>query len=516
MSRILTQRGAECFEITGEKGESLLEALRRGGLELYAPCGGNGKCGKCRVEIDGGRGRESVLACRYRIDGDISLYLPEQGDGVICRENKSVDITREYGHESGRTGLGAAVDIGTTTLAVKLFDLERGMELGSLGAWNSQSSFGADVISRCQYVMEHEDGLELLNEGIQSQVFELIRELMFNSGRQGESLEELLVVGNTIMEHIFMGLSPAGMAVAPFRPASLFTEREPVYIKDVRALAAPCAAAYVGGDITAGLLSSGLFHREGLNLFLDIGTNGEMALGGREGFVCCAVASGPAFEGAGISCGMASMPGAVTAVKWLEKGFETETIGGGEPKGLCGSGLISLLALLLELGAVDEGGWLLPPEEAPEELRPWLGEDEKGNGCFHLSEKVCLSAGDVRQLQLAKAAVAAGIEVLMEEMKVSAGDIGGVYIAGGFGSHLDARAAGAIGMLPEELAERAEILGNSALGGAAMALLDMDSREELYRIRERCRYIELSGDARFNRAFPGHMTFGKEDELEWN
>ena len=367
-----------------------------------------------------------------------------------------------------------------------------------------------------QYIMEHEDGLELLKQRVQGQVFELVRELKLRSARQEDSLEELFVVGNTVMEHIFMGLSPTGMAFAPFKPASLFTEREPVSIDNIMTWVAPCAAAYVGGDILAGLLSSGLWDREGLNLFLDIGTNGEMALGGRACFVTCAVASGPAFEGAGISCGMASMPGAVTAVKWTEDGLETEVIGGGEAKGLCGSGLISLLALLLELGAVDESGWLLPPEEAPEELRPWLREDDRGNGCLYLSDRVYLTAGDVRQLQLAKAAVAAGIEVLMEELGIGAGDIGRVYIAGGFGSHLDVKAAAAIGMLPEELADRAEALGNSALGGAAMALLDMDSREELYRIQEKCRYIELSGDARFNRAFPEHMTFSKEDELEWN
>lgn len=516
MSRILARQGDRDFEFKAKNGENLLEILRRGGLELPAPCGGNGKCGKCRVIVDRGRGRESVLACRYNIDGDMEVLLPERGTGEICREGREVDITHASGYGTGRRGLGAAVDIGTTTLAVKLFDLEQGLELGSLGAWNSQSPFGADVISRCQYIMEHEDGLKLLKQRVRSQVFELVRELMLSSGRQDDSLEELIAVGNTVMEHIFMGLSPAGMAVAPFRPVSLFTERETVSIDNIMTWVAPCAAAYVGGDIMAGLLSSGLWDREGLNLFLDIGTNGEMALGGRAGFVTCSVASGPAFEGAGISCGMASMTGAVTAVRWTGKGFETDVIGGGEAKGLCGSGLISLLALLLELGAVDEGGWLLPPEEAPEELSPWLREDDRGNGCLYLSDRVYLTAGDVRQLQLAKAAVAAGIEVLMEELGIGSGDIGRVYIAGGFGSHLDVKAAAAIGMLPEELADRAEALGNSALGGAAMALLDMDSREELYRIQEKCRYIELSGDARFNRAFPEHMTFSKEDELEWN
>ena len=191
-------------------------------------------------------------------------------------------------------------------------------------------------------------------------------------------------------------------------------------------------------------------------------------------------------------------------------------IGGGEAKGLCGSGLIKLLALLLEKGLVDETGWLLPPEEAPAGYEKWLSEDENGNGCFHLSSAVFLSAADVRQLQLAKAAVAAGIQVLLEEAGLTAGEIDRVYLAGGFGTHLDPQAAAAIGMLPEELAGKTVSVGNSALARAAMALLDGQSRAAMDEIQKQCKYIELSGDSRFNRAFPQHMMFCEEDELEWN
>ena len=508
MSRILARQGDRYFELWAEKGEILLEALRRGGLELSAPCGGNGKCGKCRVEIESDGSLERVLSCRYRVAEDISVYLPEHWGGSICDRGDKVYIT----HSPGRSGLGAALDIGTTTLAMELFDLSDGRELGTGSAWNCQAAFGADVISRCQYVMEH----EVLRDGIRAQALSMAAGLAEKAGRAGEPLKELYIAGNTVMEHIFMGLSPAGLAVTPFRAETLFTGGEPVSIEGIQCFASPCAAAYVGGDVMAGLLSSQLWQRDGLNLFLDIGTNGEMALGGSKGFVCCSVASGPAFEGAGIDCGMASMDGAVSDVKWNGQGFDKKVIGGGESGGLCGSGLISLLALLLELGAVDGTGRMLPPEEAPDKLRPWLSEDENGNGCFHLTERVYLSAGDVRQLQLAKAAVAAGIEVLMESMGVKAEEIDRVYIAGGFGSHLDTGAAAAIGMLPGELAEKTEVLGNSALSGAAMALLDVESRARLDEIQAKCRYIELSGNARFNRAFPMHMMFTEEDEPEWN
>ena len=512
MSRILAYQGDHCFELEAAAVETLLETLRRGGVQLSAPCGGGGKCGKCRVELQQGERRESVLACQYRAEGDCTVYVPALAGGSICTEGQE----RTLSFTPGRSGLGAAVDIGTTTVAVRLYDLADGSLLGTDSAWNAQAAFGADVISRCQYVMEHEDGLALLRDGIRDQIFSMVGGLIRAAGREEGELSELYIAGNTVMEHIFMGLSPAGLAVAPFRAESLFTGGEAKQIRGVKTWAAPCAASYVGGDIMAGLLSTGLWQKPGVSLFLDVGTNGEMALGGREGFVCCAVASGPAFEGAGISCGMASTPGAVSDVRWAADGPELTVIGGGEAKGLCGSGLIKLLALLLEKGLVDETGWLLPPEEAPAGYEKWLSEDENGNGCFHLCQEVFLSAADVRQLQLAKAAVAAGIQVLLEEPGLTAGEIDRVYLAGGFGTHLDPEAAAAIGMLPEELAGKTVSVGNSALARAAMALLDGQSRAAMDEIQKQCKYIELSGDSRFNRAFPQHMMFCEEDELEWN
>ena len=512
MSRILAYQGDHCFELESAAVETLLETLRRGGVQLSAPCGGGGKCGKCRVELQQDGRRESVLACQYRAEGDCTVYVPALAGGSICTEGQE----RTPSFTPGRSGLGAAVDIGTTTVAVRLYDLADGSLLGTDSAWNAQAAFGADVISRCQYVMEHEDGLALLRDGIRDQIFSMVGGLIRAASREESGLSELYIAGNTVMEHIFMGLSPVGLAVAPFRAESLFPGGEAKQIQGVKTWAAPCAASYVGGDIMAGLLSTGLWQKEGVSLFLDVGTNGEMALGGREGFVCCAVASGPAFEGAGIRCGMASTPGAVSDVRWDGAEPELTVIGGGEAKGLCGSGLIKLLALLLEKGLVDETGWLLPPEEAPAGYEKWLSEDENGNGCFHLCQGVFLSAADVRQLQLAKAAVAAGIQVLLEEAGLTAGEIDRVYLAGGFGTHLDPQAAAAIGMLPEELAGKTVSVGNSALAGAVMALLDGQSRAAMDEIQSKCKYIELSGDSRFNRAFPQHMMFCEEDELEWN
>lgn len=501
MSRVLVEHSGGIKALESQYGESLLDLLRRGGFSVSAPCGGNGTCGKCRVRLGDGR---KVLACRTPAE-DCRVILEENSGGAICTDSGATAKSVE-----AREGIGAAVDIGTTTVAVKLFDLKDGRELGVKSAWNAQAPYGADVISRCQFIMEHEDGLDRLSGLIRDQVFRMADEL-----RREEKIDEFFLAGNTVMEHIFMGLSPVSIATAPFKPLSLFDGGEVFAEKGAALSCSPCVAGYVGGDITAGLLASGLDEKEECSLFLDVGTNGEMALGGMNGFLCCAVASGPAFEGAGISCGMASADGAVSRVRWEEDGPVFQVIGGGKAKGICGSGLLDLLAMLLELELVDETGRLLPPDEAPEGFERWLSEDENGNGVFHLTDRVSLSAADVRQLQLAKAAVAAGIAVLTETAGISPDQIDRLYLAGGFGVHLDPYSAAAIGMLPDCLKERTVSLGNSALAGAAMALLSGEKRKQLLKIKEKCQYLELSGNESFNRLYPEHMMFGGEDEL-WN
>ena len=445
-----------------------------------------------------------MLACCTPAE-DCRVIIEENSGGVICTESAATARSVQ-----AREGLGAAVDIGTTTVAVKLFDLRDGRELGVKSAWNAQAPYGADVITRCQFIMEHEDGLERLSGLIREQVFGMAEELS-----RGAKIDEFFLAGNTVMEHVFMGLSPVSIAAAPFKPLSLFDSGEVFREKDGALYCAPCVAGYVGGDITAGLLASGLFEKDECSLFLDVGTNGEMALGGRDGFLCCAVASGPAFEGAGISCGMASAGGAISRVRWARGGPDFQVIGGGEAKGICGSGLLDLLAMLLELGIVDETGRLLPPDEAPAGFERWLSEDENGNGIFHLTDSVSLSAADVRQLQLAKAAVAAGIAVLTETAGISPKKVDRLYLAGGFGVHLDPHSAAAIGMLPDCLKDKTVSIGNSALAGAVQALLDGKKRNQLLKIKEKCQYLELSGNQAFNRLYPEHMMFGEEDE-RWN
>ena len=502
------------LSLPAQSGESLLEALRRAGVAVPASCGGRGTCGRCRVLLDG----ESVLACRTAVSRDAAVTLREQSGGQILgggeapSERGAPDPgTGTVARDAEPSELGLAVDIGTTTIVAELLDLRSGAQLGTAAAWKAQAPYGADVISRCQYCMEHPDGTETLRAVIRAQV----RGLALQLGAEPESLRRCFVAGNTVMQHLYAGLSPAGIAVAPFRPAALFIGDEP---KEEGLSYAPCAAGYVGGDILAGLLASGLSRKAEHSLFLDIGTNGEMALGGAEGFVGCAVASGPAFEGVGISCGMAGIDGAVSHVRWDGGAPEWDVIGGTEARGLCGSGLIDLLAVLIEKRVVSGSGLLYGPEEAPEGFEDRLGEDENGNGIFFLTpdRRVFLTAADVRKLQLAKAAVAAGIAVLLKEAGLRAEEVDRLYLAGGFGTYMDVRSAAVIGMIPACLAERTVLLGNSSLAGAREALLHPEAREALEKIRMNFRYLELSGNAGFNEEYPEQMFFYEEDEDEWN
>ena len=497
MSSVRVLLGGKSFDIDAEDGETLLEALRRNGFSLPAACGGRGKCGKCRVKING----SARLACRAAVSDGDEVVLPENSGGRILTE------TPEILHvKSGLSGCAAAVDLGTTTVAVRLYDLETGIELATDSAWNVQAAYGGDVISRIRHTMDAPDGLAELSRVIRSQVEDMISSLLARCGRDRGELRHSVLVGNTVMQHIFASFPVQSIAVAPFEPYTLFDGEPDDTLLGAPLYYAPCVAGYVGGDITAGLLASGLSEKDGRYLFLDIGTNGEMALGGKGGFRCCAVASGPAFEGAGISCGMPAIDGAVSHVRY-SGGFLYDVIGNAPPRGLCGSGLIDLIAALLELGCIDEGGRLLPPDDAPEKMRRYLTRDADGNGVFRLTREVYLTAQDVRNLQLAKAAVAAGIRVLLAAGGITADELDGVYLAGGFGSYLDPKSAVKIGMLPYLAPDKLHNPGNTALAGASMMALDTEKTGLVRRLAQGCDYIELSGRADFAAAFAESIAF---------
>ena len=504
-----------------QAGETILSALQRAGItSLDAPCGGNGTCGKCLISVTGPAAPPSPeeaarlpedtsfrLACRCTVEGDCTVSPAGQsGAGaVVASEGTGVEFPLTPG-----TGLGAAIDIGTTTVVLYLYDLATGQRLALRSGHNRQRAFGADVISRVNHANTQEGGLAQMTDAIREQLEEYLRETCAEAGRSVDEVRAVTVAGNTIMEHIFAGLSPASIAVAPFTPLSLFGDQIPGAENGLTGtlFRFPCVAGYVGGDITAGILSSGAYRAEKPVLFLDIGTNGEMAIGTREGFLTCATAAGPAVEGAEITCGMSGVTGAVNRV-WLENGqLRYSVIGGGAPQGICGSGLVDALAVMLKLEAVDETGRLLPPDEAEDAALPFLEETDEGLR-FYLDEArtVFLTDGDVRKLQLAKAAVAAGIQTLLLKSGLEETDVSRLYLAGGFGSYIDKESATAIGLLPASLLGRIVPVGNSAGMGAAAWLLSRQAREDLEDLVPKCKYLELSGCPEFNDAYIECMMF---------
>lgn len=515
MSRITVRRGEQVYSLSAGPEETLLEVLRRAELAPEAPCGGKGKCGKCRVWLVEPEGGRWAAACRTYGDSDREVLLsPEETGGHICESG-------EVHPEPGGNGWGAAVDVGTTSVVLRLYDRQTGCLIAARRAWNAQRPYGADVVTRMQYAMEREKGMECLSGQIRSQVLSMLDSACGEAGIAPEAVGVLFVAGNTVMEHFFAGISPRKIALAPYEPGEYFDDGVAREIPERPGLSvyyAPCVSGYVGGDVIAGLLAAGVWEKRERSLYLDIGTNGEMALSAEGEILACSVACGPAFEGAEVSCGMGSFPGAVCRADWENGALRLEVFGGGAPRGLCGSGLLDVLALLVRSGVVDESGCLLPPGEAPAAFERYLGRDEDGNGIFYLTEArdVCLTAADVRKLQLAKSAVAAGISVLLREAGLKPADVDGLYIAGGFGNALRPESAAAVGMIPAVLKGRTYPCGNAALAGAAMALCSGECREELRRIRSASRYLELAGNRDFGEKFVEHMTFEDEEDIIWS
>lgn len=487
--------------VAAKEGQTILEALApHGDFHLDAPCGGLGKCGKCLVTLRRpGQAACRELACRTMAENGMELW-PESSS-LLAERGGSFALPEA--DRAGAGELGLAVDLGTTTVAASLFDLHSGLRLAGMGEGNAQRRFGADVLSRISFDTEGEPGL--LTKTIRVQLADIAKKLCAGAGRDTEKLRRVSVAGNTVMEHFLAGLSAKGLGAAPFSPESLFGDSREIGLP-VPAYLAPCPAGYVGGDITAGLAALEPELLEGRFLFIDAGTNGEMVLGEDGKLTCCATAVGPAFEGAEIRCGMSGAAGAIDKVFLDEQGALSYTvIGGGAPVGICGSGLIDALAVMLRLGAVSESGRLFPAELAPEEIRDRLGTED-GEAVFYLDREagIFVSAGDVRRLQLAKAAVRAGAETLLSRAEKAPEQI---LLAGGFGSKMNADSALVIGMLPQGYAGRIRAVGNSALAGAERLLLSEAERKRAGEICARMRYFELSGDACFSEAYMEAMSF---------
>ena len=377
---------------------------------------------------------------------------------------------------TGKTGFGIAVDIGTTTVAAYLYDFDKGECVAIESALNPQVTFGVDVISRIKYCRDKDGGEHELAASIRTCINTLSAALCEKQGIGPAQVVEMAVTGNTTMLHLFADTDPSSMGEAPFTVPDYFG-----YMKNASELGlncggqvyiARCISAFVGGDITSAILSSGM-RDDPVSLLLDIGTNGEVALHAGGKLYVTSTAAGPAFEGSELSCGMAAVKGAVSVVYALSGEIKTSAIGGLEPKGICGSGVIDALALMKTAGAMDETGRIL---EGPHTI------EVNGEPAFLITEGVHITQRDVRRIQTAKSAIAAGTLALIHRAGLTVSDISRVYLAGGFGSYMDEQNAITIGLLPEEARSIIKNIGNAAGAGAGMALVKSEYVQEHRRI----------------------------------
>ena len=457
-----------------------LSTLLGEGLMPETPCGGNGTCGKCTVYAAGALspahdGAGQVLACQVTVTGDAEVYLPGR---QTVRQIQTGGAPDTWASLPGARGWGAAVDIGTTTVVVRLADLERGKLMPPLCDENPQRLLAADVIGRIQAAGEGKG--PILRQMIRETVDHLLETACQAAGIGREDLTRTVITGNTTMLYLYTGRDLEPLSHAPFQADCLFGyEADGVWYP-------PCFGAFVGADIYTAIRASGMCRRPETALLIDLGTNGEIALVHQGQLLCCATAAGPAFEGSSIRCGGVSAEGAVDHVS-LEDGSVTfTTIGGVPAQSICGSGLVDLLACLLSKEIVDETG-------AMEE------------GIYHLTGEVALYQEDVRQLQLAKGAIRAGMETLLQRAGLTAGQVDALYVAGGFGTVLDLKNAAAIGLIPKELVSRTHVLGNAALTGGLLELLGPAAEERDILSGAQC--LNLSTCKEFTDLFMEAMLF---------
>ncbi len=439
---------------------------------------------------------------------------------VICQDDEIIDV-RAY--DDSRKILGAAVDLGTTTVVVSIVDLESGEELAKRGGANEQLVYGPDVLSRVNLTITEINGSELLQQKIMQTVDRMIRDMLDELGDISPDVLLVQAVGNTIMQQLFTRIDPAPIAHSPFVPAIKSsmdlktgeTGLSTVPYADVHL--APVIASYVGGDIVADILASGLHEARYPSLLVDIGTNAEIVLGCRDRLMACSSPAGPAFEGGHIFHGMRGVPGAIESVWMDEEDFHVSTIGKRKAEGICGSGLIDALSVLLKTGVVDETGRLLSKQDfpGPDWIRERLEPFKKGNGFFLTQGKkgpIHITDKDIRALQLAKGAVQAGIRILLDEWKIELKEIDQIFICGAFGSKISPQSSQHVGLIPPIPLERVRFLGNTAHIGAKRMLLSQKEWDLGVFISEKVCYFELSGLLAFQDLFGTSLGFGND----WN
>lgn len=471
-----------------EAGGSLLKALRDNGFELDAPCGGNGTCGKCRVLIDGAE----QLSCRMIVDQNMTVTMPDRKKTEILTTGFAVQTRAD-----GEDRYVLAIDVGTTTVVAYLLDGRSGTLLAQASCLNPQTRYGADVIARIQYVMQNQ------TDELRVAILDALKQLTFEAAKKAgitpEEITMATIVGNTAMHHLLLGIDPTALTVPPYMPAVSQAQELPAVgllpiekHGTVRVL--PNIAGFVGAD-TVGCMTAVRFDKfEKLTLMIDIGTNGEMVLGDRNRRIACSTAAGPAFEGAKISCGMRGAEGGIDHVYLKDGQISWHVIGEGIAIGLCGSGLLDLVAVLLEMGEICESGYMTEKEYR-------LGDTS-----------VVLTQKDVRELQLAKGAIRAGIELMCSYLGKTVEQIDAVLLAGAFGNYMDPVSACKIGMIPDILLHKIKPIGNAAGEGARLCALNYGEFTYSQTLANNTEFLELASLTEFQDRFIDCLGFGEGDD----
>lgn len=512
-------------------GETVLAHARKGGIPLLAPCGGEGRCGKCRVLVAGRtkggddpgvlspeeRGKGIRLACRcLPLSGEAIVTVPpESRPARLAAYIEGKDMAGDgpfaplYPAAQTVKPLGVALDLGTSTLAGALVDLSDGAVLARASADNPQMACGEDLISRIVFGEENRDGFDFLKRLLVQGIGTVVSGLL-DAAPSGGRIVDVTAAGNTVLSHILFGLSPAPIRRPPHRPV---LRDYPVKggeeigfpaLPDSRWRIFPSIGGFVGGDVVAGILASGMHREEEISLLFDVGTNGEVALGNREFRIACSSSAGPAFEGGEVACGMRASTGAIESVRIDRDTFAVSwtVIGGGRPLGICGSGILDLCAELFRAGLVDRAGRFVPRPGAP------LEDTERGTAFLVAKagrggppRDIAFTATDMKSILRTKAALCAAADSLIAAVGLPREAVARVYIAGGFGNFIDLRSALALGVFPAYPLSRFVPLGNASLAGAIGALRSRRRWKEAVELAAATSYHDLSSDPGFMDAY---------------
>ncbi len=521
-----------------EPGENILEIAQKAGVNIDVPCGGNGTCGKCKMRImsgslnyNKGAGKLSDedyednwrLACQATVEADVTLWVPAAASdfvsGIITaalntpeeleKYNSMIDEVFTHGLSKGveEKGYGVAVDIGTTTNAVTLLDLETGkvMSRGTLG--NAQIRYGADVINRI-IQQGRPGGKERLQHAVlEETLIPLFKKVIEDAKVDPMDVTRVVIAGNTTMEHLLLKANGDSIRLMPFEPE--FLDHDPIKASEIRlpinpdanVILCPNVGSYVGGDITAGVLPALLWDKDEMSLFIDLGTNGELVFGNRDYLLTCACSAGPAFEGGDIDCGMRATKGAIDSCTIHKQTLMplVTTINGGRPAGMCGSGLIDVIGELYKVGAIDaRGKFIVENERIVDD-----GYGDKQYILFYAKESatgrdVYISESDIDNFIRAKGAIFSATRTMLKSVDLTVDDIDRIVIAGGIGSGIDMENAMLIGMLPKADLSKYSYIGNSSLTGACAMLISDEAKDKVFEIAHNMTYIELSTE-------PGYM-----------